>query len=428
MPTQAAHPDMSATPTWDRRAAAVVDYCGYGLLAIGFVLVMAHPLTVRDRVVAVLLSAVAAAWMTLYVRRPAFHGERRGPTLVYLFGLLAIASALMLHHPMFFPVMIAGFFHVYVLRSWPLVLLVVGVTSFLINTLLAEPFPSTLGEMFFWGTIIVVQTLAITGGVTVGQRAEDLSEERRRTVASLQAALEENEGLQTQLMVQAREAGVLDERQRLAREIHDTLAQGLTGIITQLEAATRTRTDAADHRRHVDAAMRLARESLSDARRSVQALGPEPLDNARLPDALADVGRRWSADSGVTAEVTTTGTSRPLHPTVEVTLLRIAQEALANVARHARASRAAVTLSYTDDVVLLDVRDDGVGFTPPAGTHNGAGRDGGFGLTAMRQRVGEVGGTLAIESEHGTGTSISASVPALPPGAQTPDDTGAADA
>lgn len=106
--------------------------------------------------------------------------------------------------------------------------------------------------------------------------------------------------------------------------------------------------------------MRLARESLADARRSVQALGPQPLDEARLTEALAQVGQRWSATNGVTAEVTTTGTSRPPHPTIEVTLLRVAQEALANVAKHARASRAAVTLSYTDEVVLLDVRDDGV--------------------------------------------------------------------
>lgn len=425
--------DDAGAPTWERRLELLSDYSAYVLLAFGLALVMAQPLSQQDRVIAVLLSVVAAAWITLYLRVPAFHGERMGPSLLYYYGLLAIAAVMMLHHPMFFPVMISGFFHVYTFRPWPLVLLGVGVTSVLLNSLVidtSEPAAApTTGELAGFVIIVLVQTLAIGGGVIFSRRAADVSEERRRTVAELQAALEENEGLQTQLMVQAHEAGVLDERQRLAREIHDTLAQGLTGIVRQLEAATRTRAEAADQRRHVDAAMRLARESLSDARRSVQALGPEHLDNARLPDALADVGRRWSADSGVTAEVTTTGTTRPLHPTVEVTLLRIAQEALANVARHAGASRAAVTLSYTDDVVLLDVRDDGVGFTPPpSGATNGAGRDGGFGLTAMRQRVGEVGGTLSIESEQGAGTSISANVPALPPGARTPDGTGATDA
>lgn len=419
--------DLTATPTWDQRAERLVDYSAYVLLAIGFALVMAQPQSQQDRIVAVLLSLVAVAWITVYIRVPAFHGARRVPSLVYFFGLLAIATALMLHHPLFFPVMITGFFHVYMLRPWPLALLGVGMTSFLINTLLADPFPATARDIVLWATVIVVQTLAITGGVVVGQKGGDLSEERRRMVAELRAVIEENAGLHTQLMIQAREAGVLDERQRLAREIHDTLAQGLTGIITQLEAATRSRDGAPDHRRHVDNAMRLARESLADARRSVLALTPEPLDGARLPEALAEVAARWSETSGVTAEVTTTGERQRLHPAIEVTLLRVVQEALANVARHAEASRAVVTLSYMHDVVTLDVRDDGIGFTlSPAGVGNRAGRDGGFGLTAMRQRVGELAGSLVIESEPGAGTSVSASVPALPPGESAPRHVGAA--
>ena len=103
----------------------------------------------------------------------------------------------------------------------------------------------------------------------------------------------------------------------------------------------------------------------------MQALRPQALEDARLPDALADEVARWSATSGVTAEVTTTGDARPLHPEVEVTLLRVAQEALANVAKHADATHAWVTLSYMEDVVTLDVRDDGAGFAPerPDGPH-----------------------------------------------------------
>jgi signal transduction histidine kinase len=428
----AAAPDITGPSTWERRLEALADYSAYVLLTFGFALVMAQPQSQQDRVIAVLLSLVAAAWITLYLRVPAFHGERTVPSLIYYFGFLAIAAVMMLHHPMFFPVMIVGFFHVHMFSSWQLTLLGVGLTSFLLNALVidrsdvaARP---TADEIAGFVVIVVVQTLAIGGGVIFSRRAADVSEERRRAVAELQAALEENEGLHTQLMIQAREAGVLDERQRLAREIHDTLAQGLTGIITQLEAATRARDDGEGQRRRIDTAMRLARESLADARRSVQALGPEPLDEARLPEALAQVGKRWSVTNGLAAEVTTTGTSRPLHPTIEVTLLRVAQEALANVAKHARASRAAVTLSYTDKVVLLDVRDDGVGFTPRPGTNDGWGSDGGFGLTAMRQRIDEVAGTLVIESEAGAGTSISASVPVAPPELQGPQSKGAADA
>jgi signal transduction histidine kinase len=404
-----------------------VERCGYALLAIGFVLVLARPQPVQDRVIAVLLSVAAGAWITMYLRVPAFRGGRPAFDRIYFFGYVAIAAVMMLHDPLFFPLMIGGFFYAYILRPWLVALAGVTLTSFLINTILADyPADPTFQDIAISVTVIVVQSLSIAGGVFVGQKAGDLSEERRKMVVKLRATLEENAGLHTQLMIQAREAGMLDERQRLAREIHDTLAQGLTGIITQLEAATRAVERPTEQRRHIETAMRLARESLSDARRSVLALGPEPLENAQLPEALAQVGKRWSAASGVAAEITTTGTSQRLHPEIEVTLLRVAQEALTNVSRHAGASRVAVTLSYMDDVVTLDIRDDGVGFAPPDGAHNGAGRAGGFGLTAMRQRVDEVGGTLAIESDMGLGTCISASVPAVPPGLQVPVAPGTA--
>ena len=113
----------------------------------------------------------------------------------------------------------------------------------------------------------------------------------------------------------------------------------------------------------------------------------------------------WTARTNVPVAFTTTGEARSLHPEVEVTLLRAAQEALTNVAKHADATRVGLTLSYMEDLVTLDVRDDGVGFEP---TRRG------FGLTGMRQRVHGVGGELAVESTPGEGTAISASVPAVP--------------
>ena len=121
----------------------------------------------------------------------------------------------------------------------------------------------------------------------------------------LEATIAENEGLHQQLVARAREAGMLDERQRMAREIHDTLAQGLTGIVTQLQAAERaterTPADPAGWRRHVAAATRLARDSLTEARRSVDALRPEPLEGCRLSEALAGVAERWSALNAIPA-------------------------------------------------------------------------------------------------------------------------------
>jgi signal transduction histidine kinase len=117
----------------------------------------------------------------------------------------------------------------------------------------------------------------------------------------------------------------------------------------------------------------------------------------------------------IDAVLTTTGDPRPMHADVEVTLLRTAQEALANVAKHSRATRVGLTLSYMEDLVTLDVRDDGVGFEPNVKRANGS-TNGGFGLAGMRQRVQRLSGRLEIESEPGGGTAISASVPAIPAG------------
>jgi signal transduction histidine kinase len=201
----------------------------------------------------------------------------------------------------------------------------------------------------------------------------------------------------------------------MAGEIHDTLAQGLVGIITQLEAASEALPSEPEWRRHTDAAIDLARESLAEARRSVQALAPEPLEDARLPEAVRTVASKWSERSHVDAAVTVTGEPRPMPDEIELALLRTAQEALANVARHASASRVVLTLSYMDRVVTLDVRDDGVGLVA---TSQGL-RNGGFGLTAMRQRVEGLDGKLEVESDPGAGTTIAISIPLVPESSAT---------
>ena len=169
------------------------------------------------------------------------------------------------------------------------------------------------------------------------------------------------------MIAQAREAGITDERQRIAGEIHDTIAQGLTGVITQLEAASQVKSDPAELQRRLDNATNLARESLAEARRSMRAILPAPLEGRQLPDAVADEAARWSSLNRVPTEVTTTGETQSLHPEVEVTMLRVAQEALANVAKHADASRVGVTLSYMGDIVTIDVKDNGTGFEPGMG-------------------------------------------------------------
>jgi len=268
------------------------------------------------------------------------------------------------------------------------------------------------GWAVFGGLFVVNAVMALLFARMDEQRAENARAkvatiaELERTNSRLEQALEENAGLHAQLLVQAREAGVSDERSRLAAEIHDTLAQGLTGIVTQLQAAT----DSLDHaaaRAHVEQAAALARQSLGEARRSVQDLAPGELELDALPGALQRAADDWSAATGVRAEFTVTGTAEPLHAEIEATMLRIAQEAMANARRHAGASRLGVTLSFMDEEVSLDVRDDGRGFDPaaePAG-------EGGFGLRGMRARAERLAGRVDVESEPGYGTAVSARVP-----------------
>lgn len=232
--------------------------------------------------------------------------------------------------------------------------------------------------------------------------------ELERTNTALQQALDENAALHAQLLVQAREAGVADERRRLAAEIHDTIAQGLTGVIAQLQAVAGT-SDPDAARVHLERACDLARHSLGEARRSVHDLGPVALADAGLPEALNRTVAEWGERTGVSARFTLTGTARQLHEEVAGTLLRIAQEALSNTARHARASRVGVTLSFAGAEVILDIRDDGVGFDPLAVPARS--RTGGFGLDGMRARAERIAGSLAVESEPGHGSALSARVP-----------------
>lgn len=264
---------------------------------------------------------------------------------------------------------------------------------------------SVLLYLFFVACVVTLVAVFSQIGEVTAQR----SDERRRMVERLRETIRENEGLHAQLLVQAREAGIHDERERMAQEIHDTLAQGFVGIITQLQAAERAMgADESESRVRVEGAIRLARENLAEARRSVHALGPAPLESTPLAEALAELTKGWSRLHGVRAEFTTTGRVSPLHHEVEATLLRTVQESLSNVARHAEASRVGVTLSYMEDLVVLDVRDDGVGFASKE-----AKPESGFGLTSMHQRVSRLAGALEIESEPGVGTAVCVSLPAI---------------
>jgi signal transduction histidine kinase len=362
------------------------------------------------------LAGLAAIWQAVMISLRPVQERNARMVRVYVTGVIVFAALLTLRTPWFGFFTYMYFFYAarHLAGAW--LWTVFAVASIILGAAqiggLHHAFST--GRVVNW-IVVALLNVALTGSVAIlYQRSVD----RRRLSAELAEANEEragmaaeNAGLQAQLLTQAREAGVLEERQRMAREIHDTIAQGLAGIVTQLEAAQRTG-DAGEHERRISNAKNLARDSLAEARRSVEALRPQALEFARLPEALAAEAARWSAASGVAAGVITTGDARPLHPEAEVTLLRVGQEALANVGKHANASRVAITLSYMEDEVRLDVLDDGSGFSKD----DAGPAEGGFGLIAMRQRVQRMAGQLEIESEPGRGTAVSASVPAIPLG------------
>ncbi|HYE14803.1 MAG TPA: two-component regulator propeller domain-containing protein [Pyrinomonadaceae bacterium] len=207
--------------------------------------------------------------------------------------------------------------------------------------------------------------------------------------------------------MKARFAAVLQERNRIAREIHDNLAQEILGASVQLELVARMLAVSPEKAKsHLDRARSLVRSSIAEARRYVWDLRSQSLDDRDLPAALSEMTRRLAAEGGAQTQFAVGGTFRPLTPQVENNLLRIGQEAVNNAVRHAGAKLISVRLDFDAGSVRLSVSDDGRGFDPAAAAGNGH-----FGLLGMRERAEQMGGELKIESEPGRGTEVSVSVP-----------------
>jgi len=411
---------------WERKETAVLKVLPYLLLAVSTVITLLTPIWgMAVHLPAVLgLTLVAGLWLLwFHTLHPEWHGN--APLMgLYYTCLLLLAGGLVALSPWYGFFSFIGYVQAfqYLHGRWRYA----GVTgTAMVSASSYLGGVTQISAENLWGVWVAIGLISalLAGSFSYfAEMGEHRNDKQKQALAELHeanvklaAALEENAGLHAQLLVQAREAGVLDERQRMAREIHDTLAQGLAGILTQLQAAEQVRDRPDAWQRHVDTASALARESLTEARRTVHAVEPAALESARLPEAIGEVVRKWTSAHDIAAVLTTTGDARPMHPDVEVTLLRTAQEALANVAKHARASRVGLTLSYMEDLVTLDVRDDGVGFAVNGRRDNGSAA-GGFGLTGMRQRVHRLAGRLEIESEPGAGTAVSATVPAIPAG------------
>ena len=318
--------------------------------------------------------------------------------VIYLVGAVGLWAPLIALDPVFLTL---GFgvlapFCLHDLRHGAAVVLVVAVGWIwqLTREQGAVPWPAVAAVcVFAAGTLLSVAYM----GTVVRQ-----SQERQRLIEQLQAT-------RAELAAAERQAGTLAERQRLARDLHDTLTQGFASVVLLLEAAEESLALGRPVERHIEQALRSARDNLAESRRVVWALRPRPLADQPLPQALGELTGRLGEETGLRAEMVVTGSARPLPAHVEEALLRIVQEALANVRKHAAASRVTVTLSYLDDVTMLDVHDDGIGFEYAA-TVPAAGA--GLGLHAMAERVAALGGSLVIESAPGEGTTVAAEVPA----------------
>jgi signal transduction histidine kinase len=206
------------------------------------------------------------------------------------------------------------------------------------------------------------------------------------------------------LMRVEREAGRLTERQRLARDIHDTLAQHFTSIIMHLAAAKHGNPQAVQS--EVQQAEDAAREGLGEIRRIVWDMQPEQIEKASLVEAVEELAARWSAENGVLVKMNVTGAPHSLTASAETALLRISQEAMHNITKHARAKNVNITFSFMEDMLAMDIVDDGLGFDPSKNSN-------GFGMKTMRDRIEELGGELTIESERGRGTAIAVSLPVM---------------
>jgi signal transduction histidine kinase len=392
-----------------RLAKWIYVFVGYAALALAVTWSLAQPEITQRPTLTLILAGVAAVWLLAFGLWWPTWPERRVWAIVGFLGLLALDCALIASSQAFTAFVWIGY--PFAFAVFPARWAVFAVAANAFGTFAVQG--DAIQESSPYSIMLAVAVPVIFAGWYAGLE----SERRKKAIIQLTeannrlaCAMEENAGLHAQLLVQAREAGVLDERQRMAREIHDTLAQELAAMIRQLHAADRVRDQPDRWQHHMDQVTMLAGRSLSEARRSVQALRPAPLEQSRLPDAISEMAQSWTQTSDVALTVETTGTPVPLITGIEVALFRVAQEALANIAKHAHASRVGITLSYLDDVVLLDVRDDGAGFDPRTVAPDA---DSGYGLGTMRQRLLGVGGTLEIESGPGEGTAIGASVPAI---------------
>ena len=380
------------------RAVAVVFSGAFAVLvAIAVVETLTGDVDAPPGVLLVCLGVWVVAYALLAV--PSFADQSGWRPKAFLVVHVAVVAVLAWEQPSLLFVMFWAFplvwFLVDSIRAGVLWTLVLAVAA-----LLGPTIAWAQGDEPLWGPgeTLVGTVLSLLLGLWI-TRSLELSAQRA-------ALIEQLEQTRAELAVAHHEAGVLAERERLAREVHDTLAQGYTSIVVLSQtAAAQIAGDPDGARERLTLIEEVARENLAEARAMVAAFSPVPLEGATLVEALHRLAERFERETGVSARVDTAALDGgpALSRNDEVVLLRGAQEALSNVRRHAAASAVVLRLSDVGGSVSVHVEDDGVGFDPSAAD--------GHGLAGLRSRVAEVGGELDVVSAPGEGTRVTVRVP-----------------
>ena len=372
----------------------VWHFSAYGLLILNIIFVYNSDSRIINFSFFLVLSALLGLWYIPFVNISTlriWENPRRGtlylvPGWAIWAGLISLTADSLLLMGIFFPLVFSRF-----PIRWA-----TGITVF-----------QTLGLYFLyimvyptenWFLILVIILSLLIISTIMGAFISAIikqSTDRLRLIDELTRS-------RANLMRVEREAGRLNERQRLARDIHDTLAQHFTSIIMHLAVAKHS--NFATVQTQVQQAEESARDGLDEIRRIVWDMQPEQIEKAPFIEAVEQLAARWSAENSVQVKMNVTGTPHPLASSAETTLLRILQEAMHNISKHAQAKKVNITFSYMEDLFVMDIADDGLGFEPSKIGN-------GFGMKTMRGRAEELSGTLTIESEQGVGTAIAVSIP-----------------
>ncbi|GAA3027050.1 sensor histidine kinase [Actinokineospora globicatena] len=375
--------------TWDL-------YFAVGYVFVTALVLLSHA-SAADRVASAVAMAALALFYVLYGRRHAIMREERGPAVVFA----AVSMALFLTAVWF-----VGNSTFLLFVMCPLIFMALPLPVAAPLVVLLNVLPPVLGQLrsgmaHEWLDQLPTSFLGLSLSLLIGtyvHRVVAQSHERAALITELEASRAEVAAL-------SHRAGVAQERTRLAGEIHDTLAQGFTSIVTLVQAAeSEVDRDSAKVRHALDLAARTARENLAEARALVAALQPSALDAATLTEAVQRLAERLRAEAGIEVAFHTEGDASGLPTGVEVVLLRAAQEAMANIRRHSGAASVTVDIRHTPSGVTLAVTDDGVGFDPAAPAD-------GYGLRGMRARAEQVAGTVSVHSAPGAGTTLTVEVP-----------------